>query len=76
MEQARLANMRRFEFELQRCGRTDLRPGIYTIPEASYGWLKPKECETKGVGYVCVGARYADNPRGQIIAMTSGLVEN
>src|SRR5438552_280216 len=75
MEQARLAICVAFEFDYKDVVAPILPTGIYTIPEASMAGETEESLKTKGIGYVVGRARYADNPRGQIIGDESGLLK-
>src|SRR6266404_2523529 len=75
MEQARLAICVAFEFDYKDVVAPILPTGIYTIPEASMAGETEESLKTKGIGYVVGRARYADNPRGEIIGDESGLLK-
>ena len=75
MEQARLAICVAFEFDYKDVVAPILPTGIYTIPEASMAGETEESLKTKGIGYVVGRARYADNPRGQIIGDEIGLLK-
>ena len=75
MEQARLAICVAFEFDRKDVVAPILPTGIYTIPEASMAGETEESLKTKGIDYVVGRARYADNPRGQIIGDESGLLK-
>jgi NAD(P) transhydrogenase len=75
MEQARLAICVAFEFDRKDVVAPILPTGIYTIPEASMAGETEESLKTKGINYVVGRARYADNPRGQIIGDESGLLK-
>src|SRR5438132_7955959 len=75
MEQARLAICVAFEFDYKDVVAPILPTGIYTIPEASMAGETEESLKRKGIGYVVGRARYADNPRGQIIGDESGLLK-
>jgi NAD(P) transhydrogenase len=75
MEQARLAICVAFEFDYKDVVAPILPTGIYTIPEASMAGETEESLKTKGIAYVVGRARYADNPRGQIIGDESGLLK-
>ena len=72
MKQARLAICVAFEFDYKDIVAPILPTGIYTIPEASMAGETEESLKTKGIDYVVGRARYADNPRGQIIGDESG----
>jgi NAD(P) transhydrogenase len=75
MEQARLAICVAFEFDYKDVVAPILPTGIYTIPEASMAGETEESLKTKGIAYIVGRARYADNPRGQIIGDESGLLK-
>jgi NAD(P) transhydrogenase len=75
MEQARMAMCVACEVDYKDVVAPILPTGIYTIPEASMAGETEESLKTKGIGYVVGRARYADNPRGQIIGDESGLLK-
>ncbi len=75
MEQARLAMCVAFGFNYKDVVAPILPTGIYTIPEASMAGETEESLKAKGVACVVGRARYADNPRGQIIGEESGLLK-
>ncbi len=75
MEQARVAMCVAFEFDYKDVVAPILPTGIYTIPEASMAGETEESLKEKGIDYVVGRARYADNPRGQIIGDESGFLK-
>lgn len=75
VEQARVAICHAFESGLKREISPILPTGIYTIPEASMAGETEESLQEKKVDYVVGRARYADNPRGQIIGDETGFLE-
>jgi NAD(P) transhydrogenase len=75
MEQARLAMCVAFEFDYKDVVAPILPTGIYTIPEASMAGETEETLKANGIAFVVGRARYADNPRGQIIGEESGLLK-
>ena len=75
MEQARLAACVAFDFRQKESAAPILPIGIYTIPEASMAGETEEFLKEKNIPYVIGRARYADNPRGQIIGDESGLLK-
>jgi NAD(P) transhydrogenase len=75
MEQARLAMCVAFGFDYKDVVAPILPIGIYTIPEASMAGETEESLKAKGIACVVGRARYADNPRGQIIGEESGLLK-
>jgi NAD(P) transhydrogenase len=75
MEQARLAACVAFDFRQKESAARILPTGIYTIPEASMAGETEEFLKEKNIPYVIGRARYADNPRGQIIGDESGLLK-
>ena len=75
VEQARMAMCRAFGL---RYG-VDLAPilptGIYTIPEASMAGETEESLRVKGTDFIAGRARYANNPRGQIIGDETGFLK-
>jgi NAD(P) transhydrogenase len=72
MEQARMAMCVACGLDYKDVVAPILPTGIYTIPEASMAGETEESLKTKGIGYVVGRARYADNPRGQIIGDETG----
>jgi NAD(P) transhydrogenase len=75
MEQARLAACAAFEIRQKESAAPILPTGIYTIPEASMAGQTEESLREKNIPYVVGRARYADNPRGQIIGDEHGLLK-
>jgi NAD(P) transhydrogenase len=75
MEQARLAACAAFEIRQKESAAPILPTGIYTIPEASMAGETEEALKEKSIPYVVGRARYADNPRGQIIGDEHGLLK-
>jgi NAD(P) transhydrogenase len=75
MEQARLAMCVAFGFNYKDVVAPILPTGIYTIPEASMAGETEESLKAKGIACVVGRARYADNPRGQIIGDEAGLLK-
>jgi len=75
MEQARLAACAAFDIRQKEAGTPILPTGIYTIPEASMAGETEESLKGKNIPYVVGRARYADNPRGQIIGDEHGLLK-
>ncbi len=74
MEQGRVAVLNAFHQD--RLTKPALIPlAVYTIPEIAFVGLTEEQCRAQGRPYL-VGRAYADqNPRGQIIGDTSGLLK-
>ena len=75
MEQARLAACAAFDIRQKESAAPLLPTGIYTIPEASMVGETEESLKEKNIPYVIGRARYADNPRGQIIGDEHGLLK-
>jgi NAD(P) transhydrogenase len=75
MEQARLAACAAFDIRQKEAAAPILPTGIYTIPEASMAGETEESLNEKNIHYVVGRARYADNPRGQIIGDEHGLLK-
>jgi NAD(P) transhydrogenase len=75
MEQARLAASVAFGLRQKESAAPILPTGIYTIPEASMAGQTEESLKEKNIPYVIGRARYADNPRGQIIGDEHGLLK-
>ena len=75
MEQARLAACAAFEIRQKETAAAILPTGIYTIPEASMAGETEEALREKNIPYVVGRARYADNPRGQIMGDEHGLLK-
>jgi NAD(P) transhydrogenase len=75
VEQARVAICDAFEIGLKRDIAPILPTGIYTIPEASMAGETEESLNEKKIDYLVGRARYADNPRGQIIGDEAGFLK-
>lgn len=75
MEQARLAACAAFDIRQKESAAPVIPTGIYTIPEASMVGETEESLKEKNIPYVIGRARYADNPRGQIIGDEHGLLK-
>ena len=75
MEQARLAACVAFDIRQKEAAASIVPTGIYTIPEASMAGQTEESLKEKNIPYVVGRARYADNPRGQIIGDEHGLLK-
>jgi len=75
MEQARVAICHAFDNRFKDAIATILPTGIYTIPEASMAGETEASLQEKKVDYLVGRARYADNPRGQIIGDETGFLK-
>ena len=75
MEQARMAMCVAFGFDYKDVVAPILPTGIYTIPEASMAGETEESLKAKGIACVVGRARYADNPRGQIIGDETGVLK-
>ncbi len=74
-EQARVAICHAFDFGLKEEIARILPIGIYTIPEASTVGETEESLREKGIAYLVGRARYADNPRGQIVGDETGFLK-
>jgi NAD(P) transhydrogenase len=75
VEQARVAMCHAFSLPWKAELASPLPTGIYTIPEASMVGDTEESLREKGVAYIAGRARYADNPRGQIIGDRTGFLK-
>jgi len=75
MEQARLAACVAFDVHRKESAAPIMPIGIYTIPEASMAGETEESLKSKNIPYIVGRARYADNPRGQIIGDENGLLK-
>lgn len=75
MEQARVAMAQAFGMQHQEHMATFLPLAVYTIPEISSVGLTEDDCRAKSIPYQVGRAYYANNPRGQIIGDTGGMVK-
>ena len=74
-EQARVAICHAFNVGLKQDLAPILPTGIYTIPEASTVGETEESLKEKGIDYLVGRARYADNPRGQIVGDETGFLK-
>ena len=74
-EQARVAICHAFNFGFKQDLAPILPVGIYTIPEASAVGETEESLREKGIPYIVGRARYADNPRGQIVGDETGFLK-
>ena len=75
MEQARVAVVHAFNLHYKEHLSPVLPYAIYTIPEIAMAGLTEEECVAKGIAYLVGRAEYAQNPRGQIIGETHGMLK-
>ena len=75
MEQARVAICHAFDNSFKKNIASILPTGIYTIPEASMAGETEASLQEKKIDYLVGRARYADNPRGQIIGDETGFLK-
>lgn len=75
MEQARVAVVHAFNLHYKEHLSPVLPYAIYTIPEIAMAGLTEEECAAKGLAYLVGRAEYAQNPRGQIIGETHGMLK-
>jgi NAD(P) transhydrogenase len=75
MEQARVAVCHAFGFEYKKRVSSIIPYGVYTIPEISMVGESEDSLTEKGQAYLVGRASYRDNPRGQIMGETAGLVK-
>jgi NAD(P) transhydrogenase len=75
VEQARVAMCLAFALPWKAELASPLPTGIYTIPEASMVGETEESLREKGIAYIAGRARYADNPRGQIIGDQTGFLK-
>ena len=75
MEQARVAVSHAFD-QAYKQHMSPIQPlAVYTIPEIATVGLSEDACTEQGVPYLVGRAYYTNNPRGQIIGDTSGMVK-
>ncbi len=74
-EQARVSICHAFDIGLKKGLAPILPTGIYTIPEASMAGETEESLKEKNIPYLAGRARYADNPRGQIIGDENGFLK-
>jgi NAD(P) transhydrogenase len=75
MEQARVAMVHAFDLKYKTAVAPILPYGIYTIPECSVAGETEESLQKANIPYVAGRARYADNPRGQIIGDRDGFLK-
>jgi len=75
MEQARVAMVHAFNLHYKEHLSRFVPLAVYTIPEISMIGLTEEECQKKKLPYLVARALYANNPRGQIIGDTNGLLK-
>ncbi len=75
MEQGRVAACHAFGLEYKQCVSPLVPYGVYTIPEISTVGESEDSLSQKGQDYLVGRASYRNNPRGQIIGDTAGLVK-
>ncbi len=75
MEQARVAVVHAFNLHYKEHLSPVLPYAIYTVPEIAMAGLTEEECAEKGIAYLVGRAEYAQNPRGQIIGETHGMLK-
>jgi NAD(P) transhydrogenase len=75
MEQARVAVVHAFDLHYKEHLSPVLPYAIYTIPEIAMAGLTEEECVAKGIPYLVGRAEYSNNPRGQIIGETHGMLK-
>jgi NAD(P) transhydrogenase len=75
MEQARVAVVHAFNLRYKEQVSPVLPYAIYTVPEIAMAGLTEEECAAKGIAYLVGRAEYAQNPRGQIIGETHGMLK-
>lgn len=75
MEQARVAMVHAFQLQYKEQVSSVLPYAIYTIPEISMVGLTENDCLEKKIPFLVGRSRYRDNPRGQIIGETNGMIK-
>jgi NAD(P) transhydrogenase len=75
MEQGRVAVCHAFCFEYKKQVSSLIPYGIYTIPEISMVGESEDSLTEKGQPYLVGRASYRNNPRGQIMGDTAGIVK-
>ena len=75
MEQARVAMVHAFNLHYKERLSKFIPLAVYTIPEISMIGLTEEECRQKQIPYLVGHALYSNNPRGQIIGDTNGLLK-
>lgn len=75
MEQARVAMVHAFNLRYKERVSPIVPLAVYTIPEISMIGMTEEECKQKEIPYLVGRAFYANNPRGQILGDTSGMLK-
>lgn len=75
MEQARVAMVHAFDLHYKESLSPVIPLAVYTIPEISMAGLTEDECRQQKIPYLVGCACYANNPRGQIIGDTNGMLK-
>jgi NAD(P) transhydrogenase len=75
MEQARVAMVHAFDLHYKESLSPIIPLAVYTIPEISMAGLTEDECRQQKIPYLVGCACYANNPRGQIIGDTNGMLK-
>jgi NAD(P) transhydrogenase len=75
MEQARIAMVHAFHLHYKEHMSPVLPYAIYTIPEIAMVGLTEDDCIAKQIPYLVGRAEYVNNPRGQIIGETHGMLK-
>ena len=75
MEQARVAMVHAFQLQYKEQVSPVLPYAIYTIPEISMVGLTEDDCLAKKIPFLVGRSQYRDNPRGQIIGETLGMIK-
>jgi NAD(P) transhydrogenase len=75
MEQARVAMVHAFNLRYKERVSPIVPLAVYTIPEISMIGMTEEECKQKEIPYLVGRALYANNPRGQILGDTSGMLK-
>ena len=75
MEQARVAIVHAFDLHYKEHLSKIIPLAVYTIPEISMIGLTEEACQQKAIPYLVGHALYANNPRGQIMGDTNGMLK-
>jgi NAD(P) transhydrogenase len=75
MEQARVAMVHAFDLRYKERVSPVVPLAVYTIPEISTIGLTEDECKQKEIPHLVGRAFYANNPRGQIVGDTNGMLK-
>jgi NAD(P) transhydrogenase len=75
MEQARVAMSHAFGFTYKQAISHTLPLAVYTVPEIAMVGLTEDDCKEKGIPYLVGRALSENNPRGQIIGDTVGMIK-